>query len=216
MGYILPNMGTKNPIKNPVPSRPTSVADALFTKSRQRVLAVLFGNPARSFYANEIIGLAESGTGAVQRELASLASAGLVTVTRVGNQMHYQANSNAPVFDSVRDIVLKTSGLADVLRAALAAIASDIRTAFVYGSVAKNEDSSESDIDVMVISDTLGYADLFAALEGAAKRLGRTVNPTLYSNPEFAGLVHKNNAFVTRLLVQPKIWIIGGEDDLGA
>jgi predicted nucleotidyltransferase len=216
MGYILPNMGTKNPNRKPVPSRPTSVADALFTKSRQRVLAVLFGNSARSFYANEIIGLAESGTGAVQRELASLASAGLVTVTRVGNQMHYQANSSAPVFDSVRDIVLKTSGLTDVLRAALAALASDIRTAFVYGSVAKNEDSSESDIDVMVISDTLAYADLFAVLEGAAKRLGRTVNPTLYSNTEFARLVHKKNAFVTRLLVQPKIWIIGGKDDLSA
>lgn len=195
-------------------SLPTSVADALFTKSRQRVLAVLFGNAGRSFYANEIIRLAGSGTGAVQRELASLASAGLVTVTRVGNQKHYQANANAPVFDSVRDIVLKTSGLADVLRAALAAIASDIHAAFVYGSVAKNEDSGESDIDVMVISDSLAYADLFALLESASKRLGRTVNPTLYSKAEFARRVHKKNAFVTRLLAQPKIWIVGGDDDL--
>src|SRR5713226_2054057 len=92
------------------------LADALFAKVQQRVLGVLFGNPRRSFYANEVIGLARSGTGAVQRELARLEAAGLVTVTRVGKQKHYQANAASPVFEKLRALVLKTSGLADLLR----------------------------------------------------------------------------------------------------
>ena len=98
------------------------MADALFAKVQQRVLGVLFGNPRRSFYANEVISLARSGTGAVQRELARLEASGLVTVTRVGKQKHYQANAGSPVFEELRAIVLKTSGQADVIRAALAPI----------------------------------------------------------------------------------------------
>jgi hypothetical protein len=95
------------------------------------------GNHARSFYANELIALACSGTGAVQRELAQLEAAGLVTVRRVGNQKHYQADASAPIFAELRGLVLKTSGLVDVLRAALAPLAAQIDQAFVYGSVAK-------------------------------------------------------------------------------
>ena len=180
------------------------------------MLAVLFGNVDRSFYANEIIRLAGTGTGAVQRELASLAGAGLVTVTRVGNQKHFQANTRAAVYDTLHDLVLKTSGLADVLRTALADVALDVRAAFVYGSVAKNEDRSTSDIDLMVISDTLAYAEVFAALEPATRRLGRAVNPTLYTQAEFARRAKSRNAFVSRLLSQSKLWIIGGDDDLAA
>ena len=110
-----PNMG----IKVPPPQACASLADALFPKVRQRVLAVLFGNPTRSFYANEVIALAGSGTGAVQRELAGLSQAGLLTVSRQGNQKHYQANADAPVFAELRGLVLKTSGVVDVLRTAL-------------------------------------------------------------------------------------------------
>ena len=102
------------------PRGSSGIASALFPKVRQRVLAVLFGNPNRSFYANELIALAQSGTGAVQRELAALSGAGLLTVKRQGNQKHYQANSDAPVFAELRGLVLKTMGLTDVLRAALA------------------------------------------------------------------------------------------------
>jgi hypothetical protein len=94
---------------------PGGLADALFAKVQQRVLGVLFGNPGRSFYANEVIGLAHSGTGAVQRELARLEAAGLVTATRVGKQKHYQASRASPVFEELRALVLKTSGLGDVL-----------------------------------------------------------------------------------------------------
>jgi len=198
------------------PAQATSVADALFSKGQQRVLAVLFGNPGRSFYANEIIALAGSGTGAVQRELARLESAGLVTVRRVGKQKHYQANPEAPVFAELRAVVLKTSGLGDVLRTALAPLSRDIRTAFVYGSVAKREDTATSDIDLMVISDRLTYADLFAVLEEATGRLGRKVNPTVYAPAELARRIRQGNAFVRRVLAQPKIWLIGGERDLAS
>jgi predicted nucleotidyltransferase len=199
-----------------MPIRPAGLADALFSKVQQRVLAVLFGNPDRSFYANEVIALAGSGTGAVQRELARLETAGLVTVKRVGNQKHYQANAAAPVFKELRSLVLKTFGLADVLRAALAPLAGQIGAAFVYGSVAKKQDTAASDIDLMLVSDSLTYADLFTALEKASGRLGRKVNPTVYTQAELGKRMKQGNAFVTRVLAQPKIWLLGAEHDLAA
>ena len=193
---------------------PSGMANALFSKVRQRVLAVLFGNPGRSFYANEVIALAQSGTGAVQRELATLSEAGLLTVRRQGNQKHYQANAEAPIFTELRGLVLKTMGLADVLRVALAPLAPQITLAFVYGSVAKQQDPAASDIDVMIVSDALGYADVFDALESATAMLGRKVNPTLYTPAEVAKRTSQDNAFVTRVLQQPKIWLLGSEEQL--
>ena len=209
-------MGTKKrPAKNP--RTPTfGIADALFTKVQQRVLAVLFGNPGRSFYANEVITLAGSGTGAVQRELARLETAGLATVTRVGKQKHYQANAAAPVFKELRGLVQKSFGLVDVLRAALAPLAARIHFAFVYGSVAKGQDTARSDIDLMVVSDSLSYAELYTVLEAATKRLGRTVNPTVYSRQELDKRVRADNAFVKRVLAQSKLWVIGEERGLAA
>lgn len=215
MGCIVPNMGIARAQVINTP-KAIGISDALFSTSRQRVLAVLFVNAGRSFYANEIIRLAGVGTGAVQRELATLASAGILSVTQIGNQKHYQANASSPVFEALRDLVLKTSGVADVLRTALAAFGSDIRAAFVYGSVAKHSDRAGSDIDLMVLSDTLAYAELFAGLEPSAKRLGRTINPTLYSRREFESRIRKKQAFLVRVLAQPKVWIVGGLRDLPA
>jgi predicted nucleotidyltransferase len=195
---------------------PSGIANALFSRVRQRVLAVLFGNPSRSFYANEVIALAESGTGAVQRELATLSKAGLLTVRRQGNQKHYQANADAPVFTELRGLVLKTMGLADVLRAALAPLAAQITMAFVYGSVAQQQDTAASDVDVLIVSEDLGYADVFSALESASITLGRKINPTLYTQAEIAKRISNDNAFVTRVLRQPKIWLIGNEEAFNA
>jgi predicted nucleotidyltransferase len=206
----------KRAARKPPPVAASGLADALFAKVQQRVLGVLFGNPHRSFYANEVIGLARSGTGAVQRELARLEASGLVTVTRVGKQKHYQANAGSPVFEELRALVLKTSGLADVLRAALAPLSRSVRAAFVYGSVAKGQDTAASDIDLMVVSEHLTYADLFTALEGASARLGRKVAPTIYSSKELAKRLKQDNAFVTRVLAQPKLWLIGDERVLTA
>ena len=194
----------------------TSLASALFSNTQQRVLAFLFGQPERSFFATELIGLAGGGSGAVQRELARLAQSGLVTVTRVGNQKHYQANPQSPVFAELCGIVQKTVGLAEPLRDVLLPFADSIAAAFVFGSVAKRSDTAGSDIDLMVVSDNLSYADLFGALEEAATRLGRTVNPSIYTRQELARRIKQKNAFVTRVLAQPKVWLIGGEDELAA
>lgn len=207
---INPIMGT-----NQAPqSAATSLADALFPRVRQRVLAVLFGTPDRSFYANEVIALAQSGTGAVQRELTGLSQAGLLTVRKQGNQKHYQANADAPVFAELRGLVLKTMGVADVLRAALAPLAAQIEQAFVYGSVARQQDTAHSDVDLMVVSPSLGYGELFGALEAATQTLGRTVNPTLYTPDDIAKRIAQDNAFVTRVLQQPTVWLIGNQEQL--
>jgi predicted nucleotidyltransferase len=214
MGTIIPNMGSMKPLLERSPPVCSGVADALFTKVQQRVLGVLFGNHARSFYANELITLACSGTGAVQRVLAQLEAAQLVTVKRVGNQKHYQANASAPIFEELQGLVLKTSGLVDVVRMALAPLASKIDLAFVFGSIAKGKDNANSDIDLMVISDSVAYSELFAALEQATNRLQRTVNPTLYSRSEIDKRAQDGNAFVKRVLAQPKLWVIGEEHGL--
>lgn len=219
MGIKMPNMGMKakrsKTRTSPPPSR-TSLADALFSTTRQRVLAYLFGQPERSFFATELIKLAGGGSGAVQRELARLADSGLVTVRRVGTQKHYQANPKSPLFAELCSIARKTVGLAEPLREALAPLAKRITAAFVYGSVAKRSDTAASDIDLMVVSDSLTYADLYAAMEQATARLGREVNPTVYSRKEWAKRVKQKNAFVTRVMAQPKVWLIGAESDLGA
>ena len=210
----MPIMGM-NKKATPRKVRPAGLADALFSGTQQRVLAWLFGQPERSFYATELIGLAGAGSGAVQRELARLAQSGLVTARAVGNQKHYQANPQAPIYAELCSIVQKTVGLAEPLREALAPLASRIHAAFVFGSVAKREDTASSDIDLMLVSDDLTYPDLYAALESVSQRLGRTVNPTIYTSKELTKRVKSKEAFATRVLGQPKLWLIGGEDDLG-
>jgi predicted nucleotidyltransferase len=207
----MPNMGTKKRQLRPPAS--TTLADALFSKTQQRVLALLFGRPDRSYYASELIALSGGGSGAVQRELARLEQSGLVTVQRIGNQKHFQANAASPIYADLCAIVRKTVSLAEPLREALARITSGLRAAFVYGSVAKGEDTSASDIDLMVISDRLTYADVFGAVEELASNLGRTVNPTILTTKELARQA-KQSTFVSRVLSQPKIWIVGSESDL--
>jgi len=192
------------------------MVDALFSKTQQRVLALLFGQPERSFYATEIINLSEGGSGAIQRELSKLSRSGLIKETRIGAQRHFQANPDAPLFAELSAIVQKTVGLAEPLKEALKPLADQIALAFVFGSVAKKSDSAASDIDLMLISDTLVYADVFQALEELSHRLGRAIQPTLYSKVELAKRVESDNVFVKRVLKQPKIWIIGHESDLQA
>ncbi|MGK6306413.1 transcriptional regulator [Variovorax sp. DT-64] len=210
LGIVMPNMGTRH-FGSPQNS---SLADALFSGTKQRVLGLLFGQPSRSFYANELIGLTGSGSGAVQRELASLAHSGLVNVSAVGNQKHFQANAESPLFEELCGIVQKTVGLAEPMREALAPLQGRIVAAFVYGSVAKRVDTARSDIDLMLISDEVSYGDIFTALEAASQSLGRAVNPTILTRRDLAKRVNAKDAFVTRVLEQPKIWIIGGDSDL--
>ncbi len=217
MGIKMPNMGMKatsrKPKSSPAPAR-TSLADALFSTTQQRVLAYLFGRPERSFFATELIGLAGSGSGAVQRELARLADSGLVTVKRIGTQKHYQANPKSPLFAELCGIARKTVGLAEPLREALAPLVKRITAAFVFGSVAKRSDTSASDIDVLVLSDSVDYADVFGALQSAETKLGRTVNPTVYTPANWRRKRNEGNAFVVKVGRQPKVFLIGTEEDL--
>jgi predicted nucleotidyltransferase len=199
-----------------MPDQWVSIADALFTRTQQRVLSVLFGNVSRSYYASEIIGRAQIGSGAVQRELARLEASGLITSERIGNQKHYRANERSPVFEPLREPVLRTTGLADVLREALAPLAPKLVAAFVFGSIARREDNASSDVDLFVVSDTVTFADLFGALESATPKLGRVVNPIVHSRLELTTLRRKKNSFIERVMDQPKIWIYGDADVLSA
>lgn len=192
--------------------KPVSISDALFSGGQQRVLGLLFGRPDRSFYANEIEKLAMTGRGALERELKRMTASGLITMTVIGRQKHYQANQNSPIFQELRGITLKTFGLSDVLRAALSKFAGSIRFAFIYGSVAKGTDTAASDIDVMVVAEGLSYSRLFEVLTRAEETLGRKVNPTLYSAGDFLKKVQGDNHFVTRVLNQPRIALLGSED----
>lgn len=202
----MPNMGTNS----------ITLADALFSKVQQRVLSVLFINPDRSFYTNEIVRMVDAGVGAVQRELARLEASGLVQVQHIGNQKHYQANRDAPIFEELRGIFIKTAGLADVLRTALSTLAEKIKLAFIFGSIAKGSDSAGSDIDVMLVGDGLAYADVYAALAAcnAEAQLGRPINPAIYSMSELRRKLADDNAFIAKVLAQPKIFLIGSADEL--
>jgi predicted nucleotidyltransferase len=203
LGTIIPNMGSDKPV---------SISDVLFSGVQQRVLGLLFGQPDRSFYANEIERLGMTGRGALERELKRMTVSGLITMTVIGRQKHYQANRNSPIFQELRGIILKTFGLSDVLRVALSKYADAIRLAFIYGSVAKGTDKATSDIDVMVVAEGLTYSHLFEALTKAEEALGRKVSPTLYSPEDFLKKMRGHNHFVTRVLSQPRIVLLGHED----
>jgi predicted nucleotidyltransferase len=208
---IVPILGSRAGLHR---ARRKSLADALFTKTQQRVMRVLFGQPEHSFYASQLIREAGTGSGAAQRELTKLEESGLIVTRRIGHQKHYQANAASPLYSELRTIVLKTVGLAEPLRDALKPLSAAIRAAFVYGSVAKATDHSASDIDLMIISDSLTYGEVFGALERVTSTVGRKINPTVYTAVEFSKRAQTENAFVTRVLEQPKLWVIGSEDDL--
>lgn len=192
----------------------SGLGDALFTKTQQKVLGLLFGSPDRSFYANEIVRLAAAGTGAVQRELTRLSEAGLLTAKRVGNQKHYQASRESPLYQELRSIVVKTFGLADVLREALSGTARRIEVAFIYGSVARGSDTASSDIDLLIVGRDLSYAEVAGALSRAETALGRKVTPTIYSPREIRAKLEAKNAFLRKVTAQPKILLIGSDRDI--
>ena len=201
-------MGLFTRSRKRAPESVTRTADALFTPVQQRVLGVLFCNHERSFAASEIISLAGTSAASVERELARLESADLVLVRRVANHKHFQANNAAPTFNELRMLVLKTSGVADVLRVALANKEKKIRAAFVYGPVEQTQ-ASGAEIKVLIISDTLIYSDLAASMAEAVAILGRKVTPTLYSSRELARRVRANDSLTLRILAQPRIWLMG-------
>lgn len=206
----MPIMGTKHQTRSS-----GGLADALFSATQQRVLAQLFGQPQRTFYANELIALTGGGSGAIQRELARLERSGLLTSERRGAQKHYQANPASPLFEELCSIARKTFALTEPLREALRPLVPRIRMAFVYGSVARREDTARSDIDLMIVSDDLDFGTVIGALHPLEERLGRPINPNILGSDEFSRK-RKESGFLSRVLEQPKLWIIGSDDDLTA
>lgn len=206
MGIFIPIMGTKS-------IAPSGLADALFSPVQQRVLGLLFGQPARRFQSAELIRLAESGTGAVHRQLERLEASGLATVTRLGNQKYYQANADSPVFKELRGLVVKTVGVLEPLQRALRPLSDNIHAAFVYGSVAAGTDKAGSDIDLMVISDTLGHGELFEALAPAERRLARAINPTLLTTAQYRSKRTQKDSFAGRVGRGPRVFVMGGDSD---
>lgn len=159
------------------------MADALFSGTQQRVLGYLFGQPERSFFANELIHLAGAGSGAVQRELKRLADCGLVTVRRIGNQKHFQANPQAPIYQELCIITQKTFGLANPLMEALKPIEAEIEAAFVYGSVAKGKDTASSDIDLMIVPERCGESWITVRPTSVSVRPDRDMRSDLWNTP---------------------------------
>ena len=198
------------------PAEPSGLIDALFATTRQRVLGLIFGQPSRSFFARELIELTGSGSGAVQRELERLASSGLVTTIRIGNQKHFQANRESPIFAELHGLMLKTVALAEPLMQALGPLADRIALALVYGSVVKGIDTARSDVDVLIVADDVMLEEVYSTLAPVEADLGRKINPTLYTRKEFARRRASKNAFLVRVLSGEHLVLMGGEDESSA
>lgn len=199
-------------INRPESNRGSSLADALFTSTQQRVLGALFGQPDRSFFVTQIMELANSGRGAVQRELERLLQGGLVSVQMIGTQKHYQANPESPLFDELCSILQKTVGLSGPIREALESLPELPRLALIYGSVAKRVDTSGSDIDLLVVSDTTELEQFYDVLMPVEQVLARPISLTLYTEGEYQRQREENNPFLGRVLSGPTINLIGSAD----
>lgn len=186
--------------------------DALFPRTKQRVLALLFGQADRSFATMELIRLAHAGSGAVQRELDRLVASGLVSVTVTERQKRFAANRESPVFVDLQAIVEKTIGVPGVLKATLATLESSVRFATLYGSAAKGSDSATSDLDLLIVADDLALERLYAVLQPAEAKLGRRVSPTVYTPEEFRRRRKAGHPFVTKVLSGEHVVLLGNED----
>jgi predicted nucleotidyltransferase len=181
------------------------IGDALFTKAQQKVLALFYGQPESSFYLNEVVRIADMGRGGISRELNKLTEAGLLVVSKQGNQNHYQANADSPIFNELISVVKKTFGIKGLLQVALASMVSQLEQAFIYGSVAKGEEHAGSDVDVMLVGEELSYGEVMELLESVEEQLQRSVNPTLYSPEEFEQRLAEGHNFLTKVMALPRI-----------
>jgi predicted nucleotidyltransferase len=191
----------------------TGLADLLFGRTRGAILALLYGRSDQSFYTRQIAREVDASIGAVQRELENLSKVGLIVRKTLGSQVFYQVNRDAPIFREMRSLVNKTVGIFSVLRAALHPLSKRIVLAFVYGSVAREEETAQSDIDLMVVGDAT-LDEVLARLSSVEKAIGRPVNPTVYSIPEFKSKLASGNHFLGSVLKGRKVFLLGDEDEL--
>ena len=190
----------------------SQLSDALFTETQQKVLALLYGQPDRSFYTKEILRLTGMGVATIKRELDRMLAAGILRMTRIGNQHHYQANPQCPIYGELLGIVRKTFGVTEVIRRALEPLAGRIDRAFVFGSVASGKETAASDIDLLIIGEA-GFAEVVGALHTVQDTLGREVNPKIYRREEWNRMKHARDAFVTEVMTKPRMDVLGGGDE---
>ena len=189
------------------------LCSGLFGKTRQAVLALLYGQADSSFYTKQVLDTVKIGRGTVQRELKNLTDAGIITREVQGRQVYYRANEKCPIFNELKSIVRKTFGVADVIRQSLATVADKIRVAFIFGSIARSADDRKSDIDVMVVG-AISFGDIVNLLSAAEEKLGREVNAVVYLISEFKQKVREYHHFVKTVLEGEKIFLIGDEGEL--
>jgi uncharacterized protein len=194
-------------------ANPGDMAAALFGKTRREVLALLFSHADESFYLRQVVRHVQAGIGAVQRELKRLADVGIIVRLVRGRQVYYQANRQCPIFAELQGLLVKTAGVADLLRTALAGLADRIQVAFLYGSMVKGSARSGSDVDVLVVGEVT-FADLVSALGSAQERLSRDVNPSVYPPSEFCRKLAQHHHFLTSVLREPKVFLVGDEHEL--
>ena len=189
------------------------LCSGLFSKTRQAVLALLYGRADSSFYTKQVLDAVKIGRGTVQRELKNLTDSGIIIREVQGRQVYYRANEKCPIFNELKSIVRKTFGVADVLRHSLATKANKVRVAFIFGSVARSADDRRSDIDLMVVG-RISFGDVVSLLSPAEEKLGREVNAVVYPIAEFKKKVKEDHHFVKTVLEEEKIFLKGDEDEL--
>ena len=189
------------------------LCSGLFGKTRQAVLALLYGRTDSSFYTKQILDAVRIGRGTVQRELKNLTDTGIIIREVQGRQVYYRANARCPIFDELKSIVRKTFGVADVFRQSLATVVDKIRVAFIFGSIARSADDRKSDIDVMVVG-AISFGDVVSLLSSAEEKLGREINAVVYPIAEFKQKVKEDHHFVKTVLEGEKIFLIGDEGEL--
>jgi predicted nucleotidyltransferase len=190
----------------------SSLGALLLGRTRLAILALLLDDPGRRLYLRQIVRLTGAAQGGVQRELAFLVRAGILSKTREANLAYFQANRTAPIYEELRGLVRKTAGTPELLRTALLPHAPSIARAFVYGSVARGEEGAASDIDLMVIGD-VSFFDVVAAVSPLQQALGREINPTVFDSAEYGRRLRAKDPFLTRVEKQPRLDLIGGNDD---
>lgn len=183
------------------------------SQARVAILNLFLANPENRFYMREIASLTRQAVRAVQRELPKLEAIGLLDQTVDGNRKYYQVNKDCPIFPELKSIFLKTVGLGDALRGYLDQVEGAIQVAFIYGSYAKGEESTTSDIDLFVIG-SITAKELSRLLAPVQSELRRQINPVVMGRQEFQEKVAAKNHFVISLLGEPKIFLIGNEDEL--
>lgn len=193
--------------------KPAGVADLLFGQTRRAVLSLLYGHADETFYLRQIARTIGASVGAVQREVRQLSGADLITRSARGNQITYRANPKSPIFGELKSLILKTAGVHDVIRESLLPLGDAVRLAFIYGSIARQEEKARSDVDLMVIGEA-SFGEVVSRLQTAQKTLGREVNPTVYAPREFGQKLRRGNHFLRSVLEGTKLFVIGDEREL--